>query len=238
VTPSATEPSGASARVDALFGSVSPCCPPTDTFDSMCPMRRHDLAGPPALRAMLDLAVRVFPETGYRHVGDLMWTWSLLHDQNDEHPTAFWAHQDRTVAWAWLDRSDNLLLQVDPAFPDLVDEVLDWALLTASGPVRVDVAGTERHLVAALGRRAHLPAADDSFVVAMGRGLSGLPNMPSLPPGYTMRTQQAHGDIAGRVAAHGAAFGSTRMTTERYARMTMSWPYQPEFDLCRHLLPR
>ncbi len=37
--------------------------------------------------------------------------------------------------------------------------------------------------------------------------------------------------MAGPAAAHRAAFGSTRVTTERHTRMRETWPYRAEFDL-------
>ncbi|MFF4448333.1 hypothetical protein [Streptomyces sp. NPDC001502] len=44
-------------------------------------MRRHEHAGPMALRAMQELATRTFPATGYRHIGDLTWNWCLSLDR-------------------------------------------------------------------------------------------------------------------------------------------------------------
>ncbi|AQY20395.1 hypothetical protein T261_03751 [Streptomyces lydicus] len=58
-------------------------------------MRRHGLSGPVALRAMQDLAGRVFPTTGYRHIGDLTWNWCLSLDRADECPTAVWTQAQR-----------------------------------------------------------------------------------------------------------------------------------------------
>jgi uncharacterized protein YfaP (DUF2135 family) len=52
-----------------------------------------------------------------------------------------------------------------------------------------------------------------------------------MPDGCLIRAQQDHIDVAGRAAAHRAAFGSTRVTTERHARMRSTWPYRPELDL-------
>ncbi|MFE7778718.1 hypothetical protein ACFU5O_33560 [Streptomyces sp. NPDC057445] len=110
-------------------------------------MQRHTHAGPLALRAMKDLASRVFPATGYRHVGDLAWNWCLALDRADEHPTAIWIHKSQTLAWGWLELPDTLMLQVDPSCPQLADEVLDWAEQTAPGALSVEVAETERNRI-------------------------------------------------------------------------------------------
>ena len=67
---------------------------------------------------MQDLAVRVFPVTNFRHVGDLAWTWCLALDRADEHPTAVWTHAGRTLAWGWLELPGALMLQVDPGHPE------------------------------------------------------------------------------------------------------------------------
>ncbi|MFI1395930.1 GNAT family N-acetyltransferase [Streptomyces sp. NPDC020681] len=194
-------------------------------------MQRHDYAGPMALRAMQDLTARVFPATGYRHVGDLAWNWCLSLDRADEHPTATWTHKGRTLAWGWLELPDTLMLQVDPSHHELVDDVLDWAEQAAPGALRVEVAETEPHLATTLERRGYTRAVDDPFMTLMSRPLTGLPDVPSLPAGYMIRAQQDHIDVAGRAAAHRAAFGSTRVTTERHARMRKAWPYRPDFDL-------
>ncbi|MEV0375436.1 GNAT family N-acetyltransferase [Streptomyces sp. NPDC050636] len=194
-------------------------------------MRRHEYAGPIALPAMQSLATRTFPATGYLHAGDLAWNWCLCLDRADECPTAVWTQGDRTVAWGWLELPDSLQLQIDPSRPELADEVLAWAEQTADGPLSVDVAETEPHLVSALERRGYTPILDGPFMVCLGRLLTGLPAVPRLPDGYTIRAQRDHADVAGRATAHRAAFGSTRITTERHARMRETWPYRPEFDL-------
>ncbi|TJZ57531.1 GNAT family N-acetyltransferase [Streptomyces piniterrae] len=210
-------------------------------------MRRHEYFGPVALPAMHSLATRTFPMTGYRHVGDLTWNWCLSLDRADECPTAVWSHGDETLAWGWLELPDNLMLQVDPSRPELADEVLAWAERTAGGTLSVEVAETEPHLVSVLERRGYTlprsrsrsrtrpsggtPVVDGPFMACLGRPLTGLPAIPRLPDGYTIRAQQSHADVAGRAAAHRAAFGSTRVTTERHARMREIWPYRAEFDL-------
>ncbi|WP_203978760.1 GNAT family N-acetyltransferase [Planotetraspora silvatica] len=194
-------------------------------------MRRSEYAGPVALRAMQALAVRSFPATGYRHIGDLTWNWCLSLDREAECPTAIWTHGDRTLAWGWLESPDGLMLQVDPGHPELADEVLDWAERVAAGPLSAEVAETEPHLAAALERRGYARAADGPFMVCLDRPLIDLPDAPRLPDDYTMRAQRDHADVAGRAAAHRAAFGSTRVTAERHARMRETWPYRPELDL-------
>ncbi|WP_189220166.1 MULTISPECIES: GNAT family N-acetyltransferase [Streptomyces] len=194
-------------------------------------MQRHTYTGPLALRAMQDLATRVFPATGYRHIGDLAWNWCLALDRADGHPTAIWTDEDQTLAWGWLELPDTLMLQVDPSHSQLTDEVLDWAEQTAPGTLHVEIAETEQHLAVTLERRGYKRAPDGPFMTVMRRPLTHLPDLPPLPDGYLIRAQQDPTDTAGRAAAHRAAFGSTRITTERHARMRSMWPYRPELDL-------
>lgn len=125
-------------------------------------MRRHEYTDLMALRAMQTLAVRTFPTTGYRHVGDLAWNWCLAIDRPSQLPTAIWTHDDRPVAWGWLELPNSLMLQVDPDHPELADNVLARAERTAPGPLSVEVAETEPHLAAALERR-------DSSVLSTAR---------------------------------------------------------------------
>ncbi|MEN2421099.1 GNAT family N-acetyltransferase [Streptomyces rimosus] len=207
-------------------------------------MQRDEYAGPLALRAMQSLAVRAFPATGYRHSGDLAWNWCLALDRADHCPTAVWSDGGRTVAWGWLELPDGLMLQVDPERAELVRDVLDWAEATAGtagpGPLSVEVADTERAVIEALELRGYVretggPGGDlatGPYMTCLGRPLTGdLPPRPRLPDGYVIRAQRDETDVAGRAAAHRAAFGSDRITAERHARMRATWPYRPEFDL-------
>ncbi|MCX4751692.1 hypothetical protein OG455_40365 [Kitasatospora sp. NBC_01287] len=90
-------------------------------------MRRYEYQGPVALRAMQSLASRVFPEAGGRHSGDLAWAAACAESAPDTRLTALWTVGEVTAAWGWLESPDELTMQVDPAHPDLADEVLAWA---------------------------------------------------------------------------------------------------------------
>jgi GNAT superfamily N-acetyltransferase len=203
------------------------------TLGRMTPMQRSEYAGPVALRAMQSLAVRAFPIAGWRHIGDLAWE-GACYEQGDDCPTAVWTDGDRTLAWGWLESGGDLMFQVDPDRPELADEVLAWAERAAgdwSGvKLSATIAESEPHLAAALEGRGYLPAVDGPFFVGLGRGLGDLPELPALPEGYTIRLQRDAADVAGRAAVHRAVWNSTRMTTDRHARMRESWPYRPEFD--------
>ncbi|MBV7696811.1 GNAT family N-acetyltransferase [Streptomyces sp. TRM70350] len=194
-------------------------------------MQRHEHLGPAALRAMQSLATRTFPRTGHHHIGDLTWNWCLALDRADQCPTAVWTQDEQTLAWGWLELPDTLMLQVDPEHPELAHEVLAWAEHTASGPLSIGVTETEPHLVKALEERGYTRNTEGPFMTCLGRPLTDLPDIPHLPDGYSIHPQRDHADVAGRAAAHRAAFGSTRITTERHARMRDTWPYRPEHDL-------
>lgn len=181
---------------------------------------------------MQSLSERVSARTGYRLVGDLAWNWCLSHDQPREHPTALWTDGagGEVVAWGWLELPDGLMLQVDPDHPDLAEEVLAWAEGVAPGVLNVEVCQTETVLVDALVRRGYAPE-DGPFMVCLGRSLVTPPEKVELPPGYLLRGLDGPEDVERRAAVHRAAFGSTRVTGARHARMMRTWPYDPAFDL-------
>jgi ribosomal protein S18 acetylase RimI-like enzyme len=192
-------------------------------------VKRVEYAGPVRLRAMQFLAERVSPATGYRHIGDLAWNWTLYHDRPQVCPTALWYAGDTVVAWAWLELPGALMAQVDPDRPDLADEVLAWAERRAGTGPAIEVCRTETALVDALAGRGYRRR-QGPFMACLSRGLSDLPPPRALTDGFTCRPVRL-GDAPSRAAVHRAAFDGSRLSTQRYRQMTGAWPYRPDFDI-------
>ncbi|MDH2430184.1 GNAT family N-acetyltransferase [Sphaerisporangium sp. TRM90804] len=82
--------------------------------------------GPHDLRAMQDLATRLWSPSARWHPGDLAWGRFQHAGREREWPTARWHAGGRTLAWGWIELPGHLDLMVDPAHPHLADEVLTW----------------------------------------------------------------------------------------------------------------
>ncbi|GAB3146302.1 GNAT family N-acetyltransferase [Microbispora hainanensis] len=193
------------------------------------------------LRAMQDLAARLWSPGATWHVGDLAWERFQHTGREHEWPTMLWDAGDSTAAWGWAD-SGHLGLVADPRHPALAGEVLGWfaattlatapaaAPATAPGQVRtVTVSSTETHLFPALERHGYRRAGDGPFFLHMVMDLDdGLP-APRPPAGYRLRTV-GDADVPRRAAAHRAAFHPSRVTEESYHAVRRAWPYRPDLD--------
>ncbi|MFF1839059.1 GNAT family N-acetyltransferase [Streptomyces sp. NPDC058231] len=195
-------------------------------------MRRNEYVGPVALRAMQSLASRVFPEAGWRHSGDLAWAAACADSAPDTRPTAVWSTGNVTLAWGWLESPGELTIQVDPAHPDLADEVLVWAQQASnSAQVSVTIGAHETHLAAALTAQDFEEDSHSPFFSCLSRPLTNLPPLLTPPDGYQIRAQRDEADIIERAAVHRAVWNSPQITADRHAAMREVWPYRPEFDL-------
>jgi ribosomal protein S18 acetylase RimI-like enzyme len=188
-------------------------------------------AGPADLAGMQALAERIFPQTGYRSVGDLAWNYALSHDQPAGNPTALWrGNEDAVVAWAWLQRPAELMLQVDPRYPELADAALAWARERAGEPLTVGVAATETAVVAALRRHGYRPEGGP-FFSCLSMPTAAAPAQPALPAGYRIRAVSGAADAARWVAVHCSAFAGSRFDAARRQHLISVPPYRPELDL-------
>jgi ribosomal protein S18 acetylase RimI-like enzyme len=208
-------------------------------------MRRRDYAGPDDLIAM----PRAVRRLGRRwHVGDLAWGRHAVPGQDSDWRTALWEDSENAVlAWGWIELPGHLDLHVDPVYPQLAGEVLEWFEEVATGSVRsITVLETEAHLVAALDRAGYRPVAQAPFfqhcVIDLDQSLAA----PRLPEGYRLRAVQ-EGEAAARAAAHRAAWHPGRigemhvprvdlgdaeasMTTDSYRAVMGAWPYRHDLD--------
>ncbi|MFG1948941.1 GNAT family N-acetyltransferase [Nonomuraea sp. NPDC048826] len=185
--------------------------------------------GPRDLRAMQELTGRIWSPRARWHAGDLAWGRFQHTGRESEWPTMVWRAERRTLAWGWIELPGYLNLAVDPDHAELAHDVLRWFEETVpAGERQVSVSSGEPHLVSALEERGYARQKDGPFMVQMVRDLDGLPE-PEPPAGYRL---EAVRDVAGRVAAHQAAFHPSRVTEESYAAVRAAWPYRAELDWC------
>lgn len=191
-------------------------------------MRRY--AGAADLRAMQELTQSVWSSASPHHVGDLAWGRFMFTPDQVDWPIALWEDQGRVVAWAWAHLPDDLRLQVDPAYPHLLDEGLAWFdKLAGDGPRELNPLDAQEDVHAALLRNGYQRQEDVPYFTYHSRSLTDLPE-PVLPDGLTARAVRGEEDLDQRVAVHQAAWNSTRVTPESYRAVMAAWPYRPELD--------
>ena len=189
-------------------------------------------SGPSDLRLMQELTRRIDPAASRWHIGEIVW-YRYQHGECTW-PTALWERGGEPVAWAWRARPGELDTHVDPAHPDVADEVLRWFDEVAEGDVRaVTVLDRETVLIEALRRHGYREAAEGPFFVHMRRDLRELP-APRVPDGYLLRPVRGAYDAMARAAVHRAAFSApgapSMVTSVAYERMMGVWPYRADLD--------
>jgi predicted N-acetyltransferase YhbS len=190
------------------------------------------------LPAMQRMVQRAWTVDSHWHIGDLAWQRPSMELRT----IAMWSAPD---AWAWVAAGGGELSLQAP--PERIETVLDWFDGQAGGqPQSVSTMSTDTELVDAL-HAVGYRRADGPFFRHCLRDLDDELPEPSLPDGYRVRAVRP-GETAERAAVHRAAWrprrigelqvppvalgdGESGMTTERYARITATWPYQPALDL-------
>jgi ribosomal protein S18 acetylase RimI-like enzyme len=187
-------------------------------------MPARDYTGPADVRVMQQLAQRLWSPQSQWHIGDLAHGRFQHLGRERDWPTRLWFAGDRIVGWGWVELPDYLSFQVDPAHPEVADEVLAWFATLAPGPRTAGVLGP--FATAALTRNGYRLERDGPYFVHQARDLEGLP-APIVPEGFRLR---AAPDAERRAAVHAAAFAPSRVTADSYRAVMAAWPYRPELD--------
>lgn len=176
---------------------------------------------------LLRFTQRIWSLDSRFHVGDIAWQFGLY--MLPDEPLAVWRADGRIVALGSLARGE-LSLIVDPARPDLVGEVMDWACSQHGRPPDTVVLDRETHLVDHLLAAGYTPDPDEPFFLAHHRDLADLPPVPALPDGFRIRSVRGEEDIARRVDVHREVWAPSAFTEEKYRSLTVRWPYSAAFD--------
>ena len=210
---------------------------------------------------MQGLAARVFavrPELANNDatVGELAWVWGKDHEALGEGwRRRLWFSADgadgEVAAWGWtylpyqVTRTDGgvvtvphayLAWQLDPARPELLDEILAWfENVTDDGTDRkVSVRAADDGALARLAAHGYLPdermLADDGYWVQLNwRDLTEIVE-PVLPGGFRFSTAAEAGPEAA-VAAHVAAWHPSTFGIRGYEGVRETWPYRADLHV-------
>lgn len=174
----------------------------------------------PELQAV---ASRLWTPTTWQHPGQLAWS-SIFAD-----PSSLVSVWD-DAAFGWLEAPDWLEVAVDPACPKLIDDVLAWALVRASTPLRAGIAEADTSLVHGFVRHG-FAVVDGMFFTQMTLDLAQLVDVPTVA-GYSFRSVNP-AESGARAACHRAAWSdeaTSSVSTERSLRLMDTPPYRPEQD--------
>ncbi|MEV6285322.1 GNAT family N-acetyltransferase [Kribbella sp. NPDC051770] len=193
-----------------------------------------EYAGRDGLREMQELTQRVWSPASRFHLGDLAWERSANAARSADWRTAVW--RDGTVgpvvAWGWLEQPGHLLMAVDPARPELADQVIHWFRETADGDqLATGVLETEHHLLAPLEAAGFRRDDQSPYYTHHWISLDALAT-PVAPDGLTLRHVRAD-EVAKRAAVHRAAWSDlapSKMNEGAMAAVMSAWPYRSELD--------
>ena len=172
---------------------------------------------------MQALTQRTWSHDSPCHIGDLAWQRHMHTGREGEWSWRLWEVDGEVRAWGWSQAPGELQLYVDPAHPELADEVI-----VHFGPKAVTTLDRQRHVLAALKRNGYVRSADGAHLAYHTHPLADLPE-PALPQGFTVRSVTAD-DLVRRVEVHQAAWPGTRVTEQSYRAVTAAWPYRADLD--------
>lgn len=198
-------------------------------------MRRRDFAGSDDLRAMQAMCTRLWSPTARFHPGQL--AWSRYHQDVD--PTrpgpgeaiSLWWRADDVVGFGWAEAPDWLEFQLDPAYPELGQELLEWFEDWSDADTQSVLAMHGDAIGPDLTAAGFVPKPESPYFVHHLLDLARLPAVPALD-GYTLRHIEP-GEARARAACHGASWsdvGRSRVTATAYSTLMTVWPYCPDLD--------
>lgn len=182
------------------------------------------------LKRMQKLTQAIWTLESNFQIGDLAWQRYRHVGRKDEWETAIWEIDGKPVAWAWIQTPGELICQVDPDFPEVAKDVMDWFdKTTETNEQKVVVLETESHLIAALEDLLFDPL-EETPEVLNKISLDRCPFPIQLPDGFKGRHIKGSEDITNRVAVHRAAFHSSKVTEESYLNVMNAYPYDASLD--------
>jgi ribosomal protein S18 acetylase RimI-like enzyme len=159
------------------------------------------------------------------HIGDVAWGLRQHEGRESEWTIRLWRDGgDRVVAWSWLKRDREHLLELDvhPEHRHLLDEIVD-----VPDAKRVVAWEDDDETRAVLQRHGYTEPGPYMYLTHQ-ETFEG-PEPPPLPDGFRYRTVEPE-DLAERVAVHRDVWEPSRVTESSYRNVMAAWPYRRSLD--------
>jgi len=158
------------------------------------------------------------------HVGDVAWGLRQHEGREAEWTFRLWHDDGRVVAWSWLKRDREQLLE-DDVHPDhlhLLEEIVDVPDAKQAVVWDDDDEGRSvlaRHGFTKTGAVTYLNHCE----------IAEAPDLLPLPDGFRYRTIEPD-DLAERVTIHRDVWEPSRVTESSYRNVMAAWPYRRSLD--------
>jgi mycothiol synthase len=188
-----------------------------------------ELAGSVLTRAWRDGAPLVAS-----HPGDLEWWYASSAPSELAAHLRLWDADGRLAAWSWV-HDDQVHWEVwtGDAGSDgqLLEAILTSAVAETPGALHAWAPEADQPTIDRLARLGFGPT--ERRLSQFQRGLDDDPPIPDgpVPAGYRIRSIRGPDEVEARMSLHRAAFAPSRMTTEKYERLTTLPHYRFEDDL-------
>jgi RimJ/RimL family protein N-acetyltransferase len=196
---------------------------------------RRDFVGPDDLVAMQAMASRLWSPRSRFHPGQLAWSRYYRpvdpFGLDEGEAISIWSDGGETVGFGWAEAPDWLELQVDPAHPEVADELVEWFEEVSDAEQQSALVMEGDVAEQALAAAGFAPEEDGPFMVHHVMDLADLPPLPALE-GYGMRAVEA-GEARARAAVHAAAWSDvapSRVDERAYTQLMAAWPYRADLD--------
>lgn len=197
---------------------------------------RQDFGGPDDLRAMQHMCSRLWSPTARFHPGQLAWNrYSAPVEParpRDGEAISLWRDDaGLVVGFGWAEAQDWLELQVDPAHPEVADDVLEWFEEWSDAPTQSILLMDGDPAEPACRAAGFAPEEAGPFFCHHVLDLAGLGPERAVA-GYRLRPVEPD-EAAARAMCHAAAwsdFGPSEVTASSYAAVMTAWPYRHDLD--------
>lgn len=198
---------------------------------------RRDFTGPSDLSAMQSLASRLWTPASRFHPGQLAWNRHFRpvdpHGLDDGEAISIWSGTDgETTGFGWAEAPDWLELQVDPAHPEVADELVDWFEEISDAETQSALIMEGDVAEQALAAAGFTPEANAPFFTHHTLDLAAAPELRDLPEGYAVRHVEP-GEARARAAVHAESWSDvapSQVDESSYTRLMATWPYRADLD--------